>query len=79
VEKLLTGYTEDTPVAVVYKASWPQQKIIEGTLKDICTKMDKENFKRTALVAVGHFMGNKYELSKLYDSEFSHGFRGGVE
>lgn len=77
VEKLCRGYAPDTPAAVVYKASWPEQKIIRGTLEDICEKTGKENVDRTALIVVGHFLGDQYELSKLYDKNFSHGFRSG--
>lgn len=75
VERLRSGYTDDTPIAVVYKASWPQQKIIEGTLGDICEKVKEESIERTALIVVGRFLGETYELSKLYDKNFSHGFR----
>jgi len=75
VERLRSGYTDDTPIAVVYKASWPQQKIIEGTLGDICEKVREESIERTALIVVGRFLGETYELSKLYDKNFSHGFR----
>lgn len=74
-EKLKTGYCEDTPVAVVYKASWPEEKIVRGTLKDIAGLVKKEGIRKTALVAVGDFLGNDYELSKLYDKSFTHEFR----
>jgi len=76
VERLLAGYTKDTPVAVVHRVSWPGQKIIEGTLENICERVRREDVERTALVVVGHFMGDAYGLSKLYDKNFSHGFRG---
>lgn len=75
VDKLRCGYDENTPVAVVYKASWPDEKIIKGTLKDIATKVIDEGIKSTALVMVGNFLGNEFELSKLYDENFGHGFR----
>jgi len=75
VEKLCFKYSQDTPVAVVYKASWPEQKIVEGTLKNICAKVADERIDKTALVIVGKFLGDRYELSKLYDKNFSHGFR----
>lgn len=77
VEKLCSGYAEDTPAAIVYKASWPEQKIIKGTLGDICEKAGKENVAKTALIVVGNFFGDDYELSKLYDKDFSHGYRTG--
>jgi precorrin-4/cobalt-precorrin-4 C11-methyltransferase len=76
VERLMHGYSADTPVAVVYKASWPEQKIIQGTLSSIYKKVKEECVDRTALVVVGRFLGDAYQLSKLYDKNFSHGYRG---
>ncbi len=75
VIELKTGYDGNTPVAVVYKASWPEQKIVRGTLEDIAGKVGQEGINKTALVVVGDFLGDGYELSKLYDKNFSHGFR----
>ncbi len=75
VERLQQGYDDDTPVAVVYKTTWPEQKLIKGTLANICEKVKKEQIDKTALVIVGEFMGDEYELSKLYDKNFSHGYR----
>ncbi|MBZ4645482.1 MAG: precorrin-4 C(11)-methyltransferase [Clostridia bacterium] len=79
VEELLEGYPPDTPVAVVQKASWPDQKIVIGTLKDIAQKVKNENITKTAQIVVGDFLGNDYELSKLYDKTFSHEFRSAKE
>ena len=78
VIKLKTSYPETTPVAVVYKASWPDQKIIYGTLSDIAAKVKEAGIRKTALVTVGDFLGNEYELSKLYDKTFSHEYRQGI-
>ena len=78
VERLKTGYKENTPAAVVYKASWPQEKIIRGTLSDIADLVKKEGIGKTALVVVGNFLGSDYELSKLYDKSFTHEYRTGV-
>ena len=75
VERLLEGYTEDTPCAVVYKASWPEEKKVIGTLADIADKVHEANIGRTALITVGRFLGDEYALSKLYDKAFSHGYR----
>ncbi|MGN0838171.1 MAG: precorrin-4 C(11)-methyltransferase [Pyramidobacter sp.] len=69
------GYPAETPAAVVYKASWPEQRVLRGTLADIAGKAEKEGIKNTALILVGKFLGEKYGLSKLYDAAFSHGFR----
>lgn len=79
VEELLQGYDENTPVAVVYKATWPDEKIVRGTLKDIAEKVDAEKIERHAQILVGDFMGSQYELSKLYDASFSHMYRSGKE
>jgi precorrin-4/cobalt-precorrin-4 C11-methyltransferase len=75
VDRLKCGYKENTPVAVVYKASWPEQKIVQGTLQNIAEMVKKEGISKTALVVVGDFLGDEYELSKLYDKSFTHGFR----
>jgi precorrin-4/cobalt-precorrin-4 C11-methyltransferase len=79
VEKLKTGYSDNTPVAVVYKASWPDQKILRGTLETIADIIKKEGIKKTALVTIGDFLGDDYELSKLYDKSFTHEFRSAKE
>jgi len=79
VERLrLGGYPEDTPIAVVYKASWPEQKIIRGTLRDIAEKVEAEGVKSTAIIIVGDVLEPKsYNRSKLYDASFTHAFRRG--
>ena len=69
------GYPPDTPAAVVYKASWPEQKVLRGTIATIAVQAEAENIRNTALILVGRFLGNDYDLSKLYDASFSHGFR----
>ncbi len=73
------GYSPDTPVAVVYKATWPEQKIVEGTLSDMPQKLKESKIDKTALTVVGGFLGNKYSLSKLYDKHFTTEYRKGVE
>lgn len=79
VKKLLVSYPSDTPAAVVYKASWKEQKIIRGTLENISEKVKNAGITKTALVIVGNFLGDEYELSKLYDRNFTHEFRQGAE
>ncbi|MCX7715581.1 MAG: precorrin-4 C(11)-methyltransferase [Clostridia bacterium] len=78
VEELTSSYPVDTPVAVVYKASWEDEKIIRGTLENIAMKTIAEGISKTAIIAVGDFLGNEYDLSKLYDKTFSHEFRKGI-
>lgn len=78
-EILSKEYRKDTPVAVVYKASWEDQKIVIGTLETIAKKVKEAGIKKTALTVVGDFLGDEYELSKLYDKTFSHEFRSAKE
>lgn len=73
------GYTEDTPAAVVYKASWEEQQIVTGTLKTIAEKVKTAGIRKTALVTVGRFLGDAFELSRLYDEGFSHEYRTGKQ
>lgn len=76
VKKLICGYgSENVPVAVIYKATWKDEKIIHGTLKDIADKVKTEGIKSTAQILVGYFLNSNYEKSKLYDPAFSHKFR----
>ncbi|MDE6657705.1 MAG: precorrin-4 C(11)-methyltransferase, partial [Oscillospiraceae bacterium] len=77
-EKLCVGYPKETPVAVVYKASWKDQKIVTGNLETIAEKVQKAGITKTAIVTVGNFLGDVYSLSKLYDKHFTHEFRQGV-
>ncbi len=69
------GYEPNTPVAVVYKATWPDQKIVVGDLTNIEAKVKEAGITKTALTVVGDFLGDEYDLSKLYDSHFSTEFR----
>lgn len=75
VEKLYTSYPKDTKVAVVYKASWEDEKRIVSTLEHIAEEVKKAGIGKTALVIVGNALGDEFELSKLYDKHFSHEFR----
>lgn len=79
VTELATSYPMTTPVAVVYKASWPEQKIIQGNLENIEEKVATAGITKTALILVGDFLGDEYELSQLYDKHFTHEFRKGVK
>ncbi len=80
VEELIEGgYAPDTPVAVVYKATWPDQKIVQGVLSDIAGRVKEAGITKTALTVVGRFLGDEYSLSKLYDKNFTTGYRKGLE
>jgi precorrin-4/cobalt-precorrin-4 C11-methyltransferase len=78
-DELLTGYPEDTPVIVVEKASWPQQKVIRGSLRDIVALVQDAGVKKTALIYVGESLrasGTSLgKESKLYDKNFKHEYR----
>ena len=69
------GYSAGTPAALVYKASWPEEKILRGTLTTLPEQAEAEGIRKTALILIGNFLGDSYETSRLYDASFSHGFR----
>ena len=75
-EAIAGGYKKSTPVGVVYRASWKDQKIIKSTLGDIAKKLKEEKITRTAIVIISDVIDPEtYEYSKLYDKKFSHGYR----
>lgn len=76
VDELLASYDPKTPVAIVQKASWDDEKIVRGTLETIANLVEQAKIDRTAMIIVGNCLDCEYELSKLYDASFSHGFRG---
>ncbi|MEG1641852.1 MAG: precorrin-4 C(11)-methyltransferase [Synergistaceae bacterium] len=69
------GYKPETKAVMVYKASWPEQKVLKATIETLPSLAEKEGIKNTALILIGDFLGDDYELSKLYDKNFSHMFR----
>ena len=76
VQELLDGgYQADTPVAVVEKASWPDQRIFRGTLTTIADQLVAAGVSRTAMVIVGDVLAREFEQSRLYAPEFGHMFR----
>lgn len=75
-EAIAGGYKKSTPVGIVYRASWKDQKIIKGTLENIAKKIKEEKITRTAIVIISDVIDpESYEFSKLYDKKFSHGYR----
>ena len=78
-DELLKGYPEDTPVVVMERVSWPEERIVRGTLKDIAGKVKEAGIKKTALIYVGEALRASEELlkkeSRLYHKDFKHGFR----
>jgi precorrin-4/cobalt-precorrin-4 C11-methyltransferase len=74
------GYAKGTPCQIVYKATWPEQKIVKGTLADIVEKVAAQGITETALIFVGRVLDPAaYDLSKLYDPKFTTAFRKGEE
>ena len=73
------GYNKNTPAALVYKATWEDEKVIHTTVGNMAEEAEKNNIKKTALIAVGDFLGSEYSLSKLYSPDFTHGYRKGSE
>lgn len=69
------GYPSETPAAVVYKASWPEEKIIRCNVGGLSKAAADGNISKTALICVGDFLQSDYELSKLYSAGFSTGYR----
>ncbi len=78
---LLAGgaYTENTPAAIVYKATWPEEKIVRCTVGTLAAAGDAAGIWKTAIILVGGFLGQGYERSKLYDPGFTTEFRRGAD
>lgn len=75
---LLQGaYTEQTPAAIVYKATWPEEKVARCTLGTLTKTGTEAGIHKTALILVGDFLAGDYERSKLYDPGFTTGYRKG--
>ncbi len=72
------GYPPQTPAAIVYKATWPDEKVIRTTVGGLAKAAKEAGIQKTALILVGGFLGDSYERSKLYDPQFSHEFREGA-
>lgn len=75
--ELLAGgaYTADTPAAIVYKATWPDERVFRCTVGTLAKTARDNHITKTALITIGGFLGTEYERSKLYDPAFSHGCR----
>ena len=73
------GYEPDTPAAIVYKATWPEQRVYRCTVSTLARTAKEHQVTKTALITVGGFLSGQYERSKLYDPGFTHGYRVGNE
>lgn len=76
-ELIAGGYPKDTPAAVVYKATWPEEKVIHTTLERLPEMMEQEEIHKTALIVVGRVLDCEFARSKLYDEAFTTGYRKG--
>lgn len=76
-DRLLTHYLPATPVAIVQRASWPDQKIVRTTIEGMADAVRNENITKTAMIMVGDFLGETFENSLLYAKHFSHEYRKG--
>lgn len=76
-ELIQGGYSKNTPVAIVYKATWPDEKIITTTVGELHKSALINEINKTALIIVGEFLCGSNKRSKLYDPDFTHEFRGG--
>ena len=77
---LLRGaYTADTPAAIVYKATWPEERIIRCTVGTLAAAGAEAGIRKTAMILVGEFLSGSYERSKLYDPAFTTEYRRGIE
>ena len=78
-QELLQGaYTENTPAAIVYKATWPEEKVLYCTVGTLAKSVVETGIRKTALILVGDFLQSSYERSKLYDPAFTTEFREGT-
>lgn len=69
------GYSADTPAAIVYKATWPDEEVIRTTVGHLAAAAKEAGIYKTALITVGNFLGDQYLRSKLYDPAFTTEYR----
>jgi precorrin-4 C11-methyltransferase len=74
-EQLLTAYAPETPVAILYRVSWPDEKIIVTRLHDLHSEIRKHKLTRTTLILVGEAIGSRKNRSRLYHTTHAHIFR----
>jgi precorrin-4/cobalt-precorrin-4 C11-methyltransferase len=68
-------YGTNCPVAIVYKASWKDEKVIISNLSDVADEITRNDIKKTAIIVVGDVLSKNFEYSKLYDKHFNHSYR----
>ena len=74
-ELIKGGYVPETPAAIVYKATWADEKVMRCTVSTLAETAKKNGITKTALIVVGNFLGSDHELSKLYSPDFETEFR----
>lgn len=74
-ELLKGGYPPDTPAAIVYKATWPDEQVHHCTVSTLAQTAKEQGISNLALILVGNFLGEGYERSRLYDPSFSTAYR----
>lgn len=75
LELVKGGYNPDTPAAIVYKATWPEEKVLRCSVGTLAETAKDNSVTKTALIVVGNCLGADYSLSRLYASDFSTEFR----
>ena len=75
VAQLTKHYPITTPIAVIEKATWVDERVVRGTLADIAETIAAAGIKKTAMILVGPFLGSEYNNSKLYAADFTHEYR----
>ena len=74
-ELIAGGYGPETPAAIVYKATWPEEKVVRGTVAQLYEMAQTNHIRKTALIIVGRILDTEYDLSRLYAPDFSTEFR----
>lgn len=74
-ELLRGGLSPETPAAIVYKATWPDERVIRCTVGTLAQRGEEEGIRKTALLLIGQFLDPHYERSRLYDPSFTTEFR----
>ncbi|MDS0526576.1 precorrin-4 C(11)-methyltransferase [Clostridium sp. SHJSY1] len=79
-ERLVVGgYKEDTPAAIVYKATWDDEKVVRCTVRTLAESAKENGITKTALIIVGDVLNSEYSRSDLYNPKFTTEFRKGIE
>lgn len=73
------GYAKETPAAIVYKATWPEEKVLRCQVSDLAQTAKAYGITKTALIIVGNILEGTYQRSRLYDPSFTTEFRQGVQ